>query len=50
MKKIKVMTIFGTRSETIKMSPLINKTKYEKMSKASNPYRDGKSSKKIKEF
>ena len=29
MKKIKVMTIFGTRPEAIKMAPLVNELKQD---------------------
>ena len=64
--KLKILCVFGTRPEVIKMAPVINelrkhsgqivkavselldnKAKYDKMSKAVNPYGDGKASVRI---
>ena len=53
IKRIKVAVILGTRPEAIKMAPVIkelivNKELYQKMTKAKNPYGDGKASIRIR--
>ena len=42
-----LMLVFGTRPEAIKMAPLDDPEAYDKMSKAVNPYGDGRACQRI---
>ena len=47
MERKTVMLVFGTRPEAIKMAPLDDSEAYDKMSKAVNPYGDGRACQRI---